>query len=37
MTAKKSAPAYDKKVLQEISELLHEKKCSLGKVCPLGR
>ncbi|EMN06019.1 putative RNA polymerase-binding protein DksA [Leptospira kirschneri serovar Bim str. 1051] len=29
MTAKKSAPAYDKKVLQEISELLHEKKNAL--------
>ncbi|EMK02580.1 putative RNA polymerase-binding protein DksA [Leptospira kirschneri str. MMD1493] len=29
MTAKKSVPAYDKKVLQEISELLHEKKNAL--------
>ncbi|EMY78556.1 putative RNA polymerase-binding protein DksA [Leptospira weilii serovar Ranarum str. ICFT] len=26
MTAKKSVPAYDKKALQEIADLLHEKK-----------
>lgn len=29
MTAKKTAPAYDKKALQEIAELLHEKKNAL--------